>query len=781
MLCTSLNTNRCVHACVCVNFVSRLLKLTHPSNTFNNNIHNHNNRNYIAKMAADMRHLYSLALNECGPTMRKRRSLSMRDCVEELHERQMQMAARLTEYQRLCQEAVEAAAEKEGNTVTMQYCMDKNIPVVHMDMPEAELLQYRWDEEIFFGTTYKDKSTASTTLATAEDRSVDQKWKQADSSLVVKAANLEPHVQLQLPESVQKTQDEASETARKEEAEEDLLARKSAEQRLLAASLEMARGSSLKAIDGAAGEANVTKNSTDTATTATSSTDAASDGKDGDKSVPQGKVRHGEVEADDEDKRSTHTRKSGRVEAQGGTSTTTAATASRGSASTGPGVMEVEGTVGLGSTAEVDGASTSDRDVVTHFHQVEEAITFSRNNLGEVDIFLQDDHISGSAGGTALATSASNTPAASSSFSSHAHSAHGMASPRSPRHPGHVLDESIREIGQGDASQRVTKVVCDMGMQLVPPSGNGRGKVGQFEGLRTEEDWTRYLEQVVNNIDGKGDSGRRKRRGTTTIPISAFAYARTPRGVPLLVSPLSQFEDKFMGAVLGGPKGSSCFNGHINSDAKYTLPRACSKLPAKIGAAENVAMSHCLLQSAAASSEVKIRRLQHSLSTCQQQRDDAEIGLGNAEHVYVHTLLEDTIENKRIRRELQTLGIAPQPSLHDRNTPLSPLAETSGWNSHSSQVEGIPRGPWGRSKGKKHVANAERAAEILRQKEAQAQAVRDAALYRPTSAVLASAQVLDNDAFADGTGVEAEAEAETGAGAEAEEPPRKRSKKGRSK
>jgi hypothetical protein len=74
--------------------------------------------------------------------------------------------------------------------------------------------------------------------------------------------------------------------------------------------------------------------------------------------------------------------------------------------------------------------------------------------------------------------------------------------------------------------------------------------------MRHEADWGARLLSLVADERGSDPSGRRRRqRISTSIPLSTYAYPRTPRGVPLLVSPLSQFEDRYIGAVYGGPKG----------------------------------------------------------------------------------------------------------------------------------------------------------------------------------------------------------------------------------
>jgi hypothetical protein len=208
-------------------------------------------------------------------------------------------------------------------------------------------------------------------------------------------------------------------------------------------------------------------------------------------------------------------------------------------------------------------------------------------------------------------------------------------------------------------------------------------------------------------------------RAAGVVPLQTFVYGRTPRGVPLLLSPLSQFEDRFIGAVFGGPPASSLYNGNIDPRANKSLPNACAAMPLDLVREEDRVMEHCSMQSASASAESRDKRLRSTLLDLRRQRETSEVSQATAEQVYIHTLLEDTIESKRIRRELHAYGIASEP-LPDRKEPMSPLAETSGWNSsnagHLADGPGMrggggrgaalgahySRGPsWGRGKGKR--------------------------------------------------------------------------------
>ena len=64
-----------------------------------------------------------------------------------------------------------------------------------------------------------------------------------------------------------------------------------------------------------------------------------------------------------------------------------------------------------------------------------------------------------------------------------------------------------------------------------------------------ERKWRELLEESVRST--KLSNSRRKRRNACTITTAAFVFPRTPRGVPLFISPLSQNMDKYVGAIFG--------------------------------------------------------------------------------------------------------------------------------------------------------------------------------------------------------------------------------------
>jgi hypothetical protein len=208
--------------------------------------------------------------------------------------------------------------------------------------------------------------------------------------------------------------------------------------------------------------------------------------------------------------------------------------------------------------------------------------------------------------------------------------------------------------------------------------------------------------------------------GSGAVNLSAFAISRTPRGVPLIISPLSQFEDRYLGAVCGSLTGSGTVavsplevvsssgtgstvpaaeaspgtTGKSVSDKKATVSFSSAgafkdegarlerqdavavhvtvQLPASLIAAEDAALERCRLQSLAAAAENKIKRLRASnIEWCRQSVETGQ-SLVRSKALFSQAHRDDIMEAKIIRRELITYGIV---TAKDTDPPLSPVGE----------------------------------------------------------------------------------------------------------
>jgi hypothetical protein len=224
--------------------------------------------------------------------------------------------------------------------------------------------------------------------------------------------------------------------------------------------------------------------------------------------------------------------------------------------------------------------------------------------------------------------------------------------------------------------------------------------------------------------------------GSGAVNLSAFAVSRTPRGVPLIISPLSQYEDMYLGAVCGALTGAGSSAGALPTTVSDPLtaptdsiipvaapspsPMANSKgsfekdkdkdkdkekkmnatasntsgvikdeiarllrqdavavhvtvqLPANLIAAEDAAMERCRLQSLAAAAENKIKRLRSSNIEWCRQAFETAQSLQRSKALFSQAHKDDLMESKIIRRELITYGIVAPK---DTDPPLSPVGE----------------------------------------------------------------------------------------------------------
>lgn len=125
-------------------------------------------------------------------------------------------------------------------------------------------------------------------------------------------------------------------------------------------------------------------------------------------------------------------------------------------------------------------------DLIRMLHVVEEATRLSDGALGDLDIFFNEDDD---------AANSASLPA--------------QIGPNGTA-PPHVIE-------------------CEKSKKLIPSMDQATQLSVQFESIRSECAWAGHLEDMVAPT-GSG-AVRKRRRGPSMVPVSAFAYQRTPRGV----------------------------------------------------------------------------------------------------------------------------------------------------------------------------------------------------------------------------------------------------------
>ena len=188
---------------------------------------------------------------------------------------------------------------------------------------------------------------------------------------------------------------------------------------------------------------------------------------------------------------------------------------------------------------------------------------------------------------------------------------------------------------------------------------------------------------------------KRKKRGLPgTINLTSYVTQRTPRGVPLILSPLSQYPDKYVGAVINaGLTGSESSVGDYNnhsrnaSDKKQntlstsstiltnpTDPEVYSaqhlNLPSSMIQAENDAIKRCSLFSATVSAENQLRKLMVSSEEWKKLAEQSQQALHRAKLIHSSTFQSHYFEMRRNRKELVAYGLA---KANEADLPLSPI------------------------------------------------------------------------------------------------------------
>ena len=201
------------------------------------------------------------------------------------------------------------------------------------------------------------------------------------------------------------------------------------------------------------------------------------------------------------------------------------------------------------------------------------------------------------------------------------------------------------------------------------------------------------------NASTSGPNHNRPKRSimtssSETIQLKSFATARAPRGVPLIVSPLSQYPDRFVGAVLGVGRNlddpttietipSSGSSSNSSSTSVYPFrSESCMDVNAmeyKIDElsisphllqSENKEMQKCQLISALTAGRHKLNKLRASNTEWANIVEQSNKALDKAKNLCANALKGQFVESRIHRKELVHYGLA---SADNDDEPLSPL------------------------------------------------------------------------------------------------------------
>mmetsp|Transcript_20556 Transcript_20556/g.20669 ORF Transcript_20556/g.20669 Transcript_20556/m.20669 type:complete len:760 (+) Transcript_20556:84-2363(+) len=192
---------------------------------------------------------------------------------------------------------------------------------------------------------------------------------------------------------------------------------------------------------------------------------------------------------------------------------------------------------------------------------------------------------------------------------------------------------------------------------------------------KDERQWSRILNEkcaVSSSFGGNASTNRKKRKGGGTFPnnvitLRSFALPQTPRGLPLIISPISTLPDRVVGAVFGKEDQNP-----MNHEEKL-LKRILSK-PQQLLDCEEAQTEQWSLQSKVLRLTNRYRRLSQCTEEWERRTIESAAVLQKTESVCASVHYEDMVESKRCRRDLLIHGLIESNAA---DAPLSPMAVSS--------------------------------------------------------------------------------------------------------
>mmetsp|Transcript_38922 Transcript_38922/g.67354 ORF Transcript_38922/g.67354 Transcript_38922/m.67354 type:complete len:818 (-) Transcript_38922:66-2519(-) len=186
-----------------------------------------------------------------------------------------------------------------------------------------------------------------------------------------------------------------------------------------------------------------------------------------------------------------------------------------------------------------------------------------------------------------------------------------------------------------------------------------------------EQDWSSYCDKLFDGLNSQGIITRKgKKRGPEYTQVSLDLRLRTQRGVSLLYSPLSQYEDR----MLGTSDVDTIYVPHTNQSTGEVIYHSSTQLPPYLHAAEEDALVRCKLQSAAAIADLNLRKLRASLKEVAKFTQEAHSALARSESLHEMATVEEGLELRKMYKELVHYGLV-KAALED--PPMSPLSSNA--------------------------------------------------------------------------------------------------------
>ena len=165
-----------------------------------------------------------------------------------------------------------------------------------------------------------------------------------------------------------------------------------------------------------------------------------------------------------------------------------------------------------------------------------------------------------------------------------------------------------------------------------------------------------FFNSTVNTVEHSSSITTRKKKRAINIELSqvtANARSRTPREVPLIISPLSQYEDRYIGnknEIVSNNNSCSRSSSRSSLNVDTELFRCITQ-------AEDECIQRCFLHTYSAMSDLKIRRLKVIQNDSFKLMQDAMSSVKKMELMYAHALQDSSQENQKIQSDLVYYGI----------------------------------------------------------------------------------------------------------------------------
>ena len=165
-----------------------------------------------------------------------------------------------------------------------------------------------------------------------------------------------------------------------------------------------------------------------------------------------------------------------------------------------------------------------------------------------------------------------------------------------------------------------------------------------------------FFNSTVNTVEHSSSITTRKKKRAINIELSqvtANARSRTPREVPLIISPLSQYEDRY----IGNKNEIVSNNNSCSRSSSRSSLNVDTELFRCIAQAEDECIQRCFLHTYSAMSDLKIRRLKVIQNDSFKLMQDAMSSVKKMELMYAHALQDSSQENQKIQSDLVYYGI----------------------------------------------------------------------------------------------------------------------------